>query len=104
MYGQNHTGRINLYTDKTREREREREVKKYALIKLKRATKANLLLFASIESEPGNGEVSKVCPLASALSDLPQRSLWNIDAIGSRIGLHVSVNLSEDTSVKCKIS
>jgi len=57
-----------------------------------------------MESEPGNGEVSKVCPLASALSDLPQRSLWNIDAIGSRIGLHVSVNLSEDTSVKCKIA
>jgi hypothetical protein len=59
-------------------------------MKLMRTTKANLLLFASIESEPGNGEVSDVCPLASDLSDLPQRSLWNMDATGSRIGLHVS--------------
>lgn len=64
--------------------------------------KANLLLFASNESEPGSGEVSNVCPLASDLSDLPQSSLWNTDAIGSRIGLRVLKKLSEYTSENCR--
>ena len=78
--------------------------KGYALIKLKtKLRNANLLLFASIESEPGSGEVSNVCPLASDLSDLPQSSLWNTDATGSRIGLHVLTNLSEYTSANCRI-
>jgi hypothetical protein len=52
------------------------------------------------ESEPGNGEVSNVSPLAS---DLPQSNLWNTDAIGSRNGLHVSTNLSESTSASSRI-
>lgn len=78
-YEQNVTSRKKSCTGKTEDR----------------AMKANLLLFASNESEPGNGEVSNVSPLAS---DLPQSNLWNTDAIGSRNGLHVLTNLSESTS------
>ena len=77
--------------------------KHYALIKLETKPQANLILFASTESEPGNDDVSNVCPLASDLSDLRQSSLWNTDAIGSRIGLNVLTNLSEYTSANCRI-
>jgi hypothetical protein len=51
--------------------------KHYALIKLETKPQANLILFTSTESEPGNDDVYNVCPLASELPNLPQSSLWN---------------------------
>jgi hypothetical protein len=47
----------------------------------------HLLLFASVEPEPGNCDPSNVWPVPSGLADRPQKSLWNTEAIGSKIGL-----------------
>ena len=49
----------------------------------------HLLLFASMEPEPGNCEPSSAWPVPSDLADCPQKSLWKIEAIGSKIGLHM---------------
>jgi hypothetical protein len=41
-----------------------------------------------MEPEPGNCEPSNAWPVPSYLADRPQKSLWKIEAIGSKMGLH----------------
>lgn len=47
----------------------------------------HLLVFVSMEPQPGNYDPSSVWPVPSGLADRPQKSLWNMEAIVSKIGL-----------------
>jgi hypothetical protein len=54
---------------------------------MRKKRNSHLLLFASMDPEPGNCDPSNVWPVPSGLADRPQKSLWNMEAIGSKIGL-----------------